>query len=262
MVSLLLMLLLGLCNAQEDHGPDNETSEGHSDEDISTTILRMNNGSTDFLLEGDMIIPTTRNAMKCYSQKYSCLWPKSANGKVEIPFIIKSSYTNNERSTILRAMRDIESKTCIRYIPYTSQRGYLTIEPRFGCATIFGYVGSKQVLSLMKNGCVVHGIVQHELLHVLGFHHEHNRSDRDQYIRINWENIQDHAISNFQKRDTNNLDTRYDYSSVTHYGRTSFGKQSAETITPIPDSSTVIGQRKGLSKTDIVKINRLYKCRR
>lgn len=33
-----------------------------------------------------------------------------------------------------------------------------------------------------------------------------------------------------------------------------------DTITPIPDPNVMIGQRTGMSDTDIVKINRLYEC--
>jgi hypothetical protein len=50
-------------------------------------------------------------------------------------------------------------------------------------------VGAQQV-SLQSPSCVYSGIVAHELMHALGFWHEQSRSDRDNYVRINWNNIQ------------------------------------------------------------------------
>lgn len=57
------------------------------------------------------------------------------------------------------------------------------------CWSNIGRDGGQQVVSLSVFGCLEHGIIQHELLHALGFHHEHTRSDRDQYVRIHWENV-------------------------------------------------------------------------
>ncbi|KAM9840766.1 low choriolytic enzyme-like [Aulostomus maculatus] len=229
-------------------------------EDVSTAIMRINNASSELLLEGDILIPTKRTAMKCL-KGYRCLWPKSRNGNVEVPFVIDERYDQLETSAILKAMEDFEPKTCIRFIPRVSQTAYLTIEPRFGCFSLMGSVGDKQLLSLQRYACTSHGIIQHELLHALGFYHEHTRSDRDKYVRINWENIHQYYLYNFEKRDTNNLRTPYDYNSVMHYGRTAFGKPGTETITPFPDPTLEIGQREGLSPIDILRINRLYKCR-
>ncbi|CAL8238998.1 unnamed protein product [Gadus morhua 'NCC'] len=58
--------------------------EDNEDMDISTRILISNNGSNEILLEGDLLLPTTRNAMKCF--RNNCLWKKSSNGLVTIPF--------------------------------------------------------------------------------------------------------------------------------------------------------------------------------
>nr|BAU29960.1 hatching enzyme [Corythoichthys haematopterus] len=259
---LLLLQLVALCYARPgwDQAVDNENLGGSDEESITETILRMNNGSSEYLLEGDLVIPRARTAMKCMNKKYSCLWPKSSNGNVEVPYIIVDKYTNEEKGRIVQALREIQARTCIRFPPRTTQKSYISFEPKFGCPSQMGRMGYKQVVSLQRFGCVQKGIIQHEVLHSLGFYHEHTRSDRDQHILIDWDNIQKYQRYNFKKQDTNNLNTPYDYSSLMHYGRTAFGINRAVTITPIPDSSVEIGQRRDISDLDIIRINRLYKC--
>ena len=42
-------------------------------------------------------------------------------------------------------------------------------------------------------------VIAHELLHLLGVGHEHQRSDRDKFVRINWSNIRKANAFNFFK---------------------------------------------------------------
>ena len=56
------------------------------------------------------------------------------------------------------------------------------------CYSMIGRQGGKQQISLGQ-GCGYKGVAIHEMMHALGFYHEQSRLDRDNYITINWNNI-------------------------------------------------------------------------
>ncbi|CAI9617291.1 unnamed protein product, partial [Staurois parvus] len=205
---------------------------------------------------GDILVQNDRSALTCTS----CLWPKNDDGIVPIPYVIDSRYSPNDLNVITLAMTEFDSLTCVRFLPLTTEEDYVNITPDNGCYSFLGRTGGSQTVSL-GGGCVYMGIIQHELEHVLGFHHEHARSDRDNYIDINYQYITEGYQGNFAKADTNNLGTPYDYGSVMHYSAYAFSNTANQpTIVPKPDPNVPIGQRFGLNVLDVVKINQLYQC--
>jgi hypothetical protein len=60
----------------------------------------------------------------------------------------------------------------------------------FRCYSSVGRKTGGQILNLGP-GCFTEQIILHELLHALGFWHEHSRTDRDNYVDIKYNNIID-----------------------------------------------------------------------
>ncbi|KAG7214423.1 hypothetical protein INR49_006380 [Caranx melampygus] len=199
-----------------------------------------------------------RNADQCTSR--GCMWGKSSDGKVYVPYVIASHYSSRERSIIERGLTSFTSVSCIRFVRRTNQRDYLSIKSDSGCYSYVGRRGYAQTLSLDRRGCLYHNTVQHELLHALGFNHEQCRSDRDQHIRILWENIQSGWEYAFDKLNTLNMNTPYDYNSVMQYHRYAFSGNNKPTMVPIPNANVEFGTGTEMSKNDITRLNRLYKC--
>uniref|UniRef100_A0A665UBS5 Metalloendopeptidase n=1 Tax=Echeneis naucrates TaxID=173247 RepID=A0A665UBS5_ECHNA len=199
-----------------------------------------------------------RNADQCTSR--GCMWGKSSDGKVYVPYVIASHYSSRERSIIERGLQSFTDVSCIRFIRRSNQRDYLSIQSHNGCYSYVGRRGYAQTLSLDRRGCLYHSTVQHELLHALGFNHEQCRSDRDQHIRILWENIQSGLEYAFDKLNTLNLNTPYDYNSVMQYHRYAFSGNNKPTMVPIPNANVEFGTASQMSSNDISRLNRLYKC--
>lgn len=235
---------------------------------VSTLLEKANvnvgkNFNEPLVMFGDIAVPTgLQNADPCTARgpRRGCLWPKATDGNVYIPYRISNQYSRRERNTIIRGLRSFAESTCIRFTPLDGQRDFVDIQSRSGCFSFLGRRGNGQVVSLSRQGCVFQQIIQHEMLHALGFHHEQNRSDRDQNVRILLQNVIPGMEPQFRRVETRNLGTPYDYNSVMHYGRFAFSRNRQPTIIPIPDNNVAIGRATQMSPTDILRVNRLYQC--
>uniref|UniRef100_A0A8B9K2K1 Metalloendopeptidase n=1 Tax=Astyanax mexicanus TaxID=7994 RepID=A0A8B9K2K1_ASTMX len=258
-VTVGLLALLVVCSVRAEEAETSaDLSVGELLERANRDIVR---GPDEPKVIGDIAVDdenSERNADPCTSQ--GCKWPKSTNGLVYVPYVIANHFTSRELQVIQRGLDSFSSVSCIRFTQRSNQRDYISIEARSGCYSYVGRRGNAQTVSLARNGCIYHKTVQHELLHALGFNHEQTRSDRDNHIRVAWENIVDTMKHNFNKIATLNQGTPYDYNSVMQYHKTAFSKNGKPTMIPIPNANVAFGQATQMSQNDITRLKKLYKC--
>ncbi|KAF7635918.1 Metalloendopeptidase [Meloidogyne graminicola] len=186
-------------------------------------------------------------------------WP---NGR--IPYILSNAYTPKQRAVLALAITAYNTKTCIRFVPKTSSDvDYIEIAKIDGCFADFSKVGGRQQVSLVDE-CIEYPTIIHEFMHVIGFIHEHQREDRDGFVRILWDNVINGANADFEKLSSmglSNYGERYDYFSIMHYESTEGSKNGRPTIIAnIPEYSSLMGKSMDFTQGDLNRINRAYKC--
>ncbi|XP_078540504.1 astacin-like metalloendopeptidase isoform X5 [Lissotriton helveticus] len=167
--------------------------EHHDTLDIFTQIVDSNKGSTQPMKQGDIAINNDQTALQCDTA--ACYWPKSSSGTVHVPYSISPSYTGRHQALIREALEDFNTLTCIKLVNRTTETDYLSITSANGCWSYIGKVGGGQTVSLEESSCMSKGIIQHEVDHSLGFFHEHVRSDRDEYVDVQLQNIAEDLCS-------------------------------------------------------------------
>lgn len=144
------------------------------------------------------------------------------------------------------------------------EKGYLQVRKGLRNRASVGYAESARLFEIAdwQN----HIVIAHELGHALGMTHEHNRSDRDEFVTIEWENIVAGHALNFELNSNSKNYSEYDFQSIMHYGPYAFAKVPPKPIDPKsprpPRKPTIrvnqdheegakdMGQRKKLSALD------------
>ncbi|EDW12871.1 seminal metalloprotease 1 [Drosophila mojavensis] len=211
--------------------------------------------------QGDMDVEVQRNGEIAPARRWA---------NTTVPYKIDEAFNSEQTEHIKLGMRRIELVSCIRFVPVppnTLDYVFITVSET-GCSSKVGYLGAEQTLKLkpaaVDVGCFRLGTIEHELLHTLGFHHQQCSADRDEYVKIVEENITEGKEGNFKKYEADRVesfDVKYDYGSVLHYNSKAFSKNGEATIVALqPEGELQMGQRLGLSKADILRLNTMYKC--
>ncbi|XP_042121718.2 meprin A subunit alpha [Peromyscus maniculatus bairdii] len=249
---LFLILFSAHIAAVSIKHPSNEHDDYTDSEQKDISEINLAAGLN--LFQGDILLPRTRNALRDPTSRW----------KFPIPYILADNLDLNAKGAILNAFEMFRLKSCVDFKPYEGESSYIIFQKFSGCWSMVGDQHVGQNLSI-GSGCDYKGIVEHEILHALGFYHEQSRTDRDDYVNIWWNEILPDYEHNFNIYDDNyitDLNTPYDYESVMHYDPFSFNKnESIPTITTkIPEFNGIIGQRLDFSTIDLERLNRMYNC--
>ncbi|XP_045626464.2 low choriolytic enzyme [Procambarus clarkii] len=189
-----------------------------------------------------------------------------------IPLAFSHFYAEKYKSLVYQAMDLFNDLTCVRVINATNMETYhIRVMFSDDCGAVQGYFGPKdgfQEVHLGAGCFVALGYPVHELMHAMGFRHQHVRFDRDDNILVLRENIfandyKDNFAINKRKGDYLwTMGLPYDFNSVMQYPEDAFGYDRAHlpTMKPKVPFNGWLGQVEGPSRSDIAMINRYYEC--
>ncbi|XP_014662188.1 PREDICTED: zinc metalloproteinase nas-4-like [Priapulus caudatus] len=111
-----------------------------------------------------------------------------------------------EINTIVRGANEYGTHSkCVALKRITSTNGvrdYIDVQySTSGCSSYVGRIGGNQRLKLTSSCIQEYGSIIHEFLHAVGFYHQQSTFDRDDWVTIMWENIEEGHEHNFNKYD-------------------------------------------------------------
>jgi len=177
-------------------------------------------------------------------------WPQ---GKLYYSF--DSAMTQYQKNQFIAGCEVWTSVSNVDCVYRTNQPNYIYVHSGGGNWSYVGMIGGQQGLSIYNWNETY--VIAHEIMHALGFAHEQSRPDRDQFVKINWENIVKNAENNFYKF-VGTVESTYDYDSLMHYGAFDFSKNGLPVITLLNGDVRSFGQRSGITEFDAEDMRAIY----
>ncbi|XP_065090067.1 zinc metalloproteinase nas-4-like [Ochlerotatus camptorhynchus] len=208
--------------------------------------------------QGDLLIKKISDSLN-EGRDSMTKWSESS-----VPYVFSANFTGMQQALVQGAMKEIEDVSCVRFRPKEAKHSnYVLISSQeSGCWSALGMFGGEQLLNLDPRGCLVKGLIMHQLMHALGFMHPDMRPDRDLYVQVMLGNVNNYDMVNFDKAAPGVYDDfgmPYDYESILHRSGFAYSATGRNTIIPLYDDIE-LGQREKLSAKDIRKLNKMYPC--
>ncbi len=221
-------------------------------------IEQVNRVGKHLVYHGDVLVGDVSDLPKLLKNKVIKVGPSRKWPGGKIPFIIDESVVQHDK--VIDAVEYLNTFTNLTITPREQEKDYVLVtRGEADCYSYAGRVGGQQEIFLVPE-CGVKEIL-HEWMHTIGFFHEQNRGDRDQYLQIIWENIDDVNKPQFKKLPNDYMGVSgrpFDYQSIMLYPSETFSMHPGEPALLTSDGDIIPRTENLLSDEDITRINQTY----
>ena len=218
-------------------------------------------GTIENPFQGDILIDPTKQA-----GVITRLW----EGKVIPVYFDERFEGTSQKDSVYKAFKEFESIgfTFIEYseLPMLdpnvpNDMDVVHIKWSGIARTYIGKLGGEQELYLPVFWNTFYNAAIHELGHLVGLWHPHNTPMQDEWLIINWDNIQEDKLGFFKAFENENFEygDEYPVTTVMNYSSYVFAINTSIPTMTLKDG-TEFESSDNLTDTDRLSINRMYEC--
>ena len=228
------------------------------DEEGNRYVTQIIQVGKHLVYHGDVLLGKSQDLPRIKKQGYvkKGKAPKWYGGK--IPYVIDDNVVQADK--VIEAIEYLNTFTNVKIVPRENEEDYVLVtRGESDCYAYAGKIGGMQEIFLVPQ-CGVREIL-HEWMHTLGFFHEQNREDRDDYLTVNWDNIHENNRPQFKKlpNDFIGLVGRpFDFQSIMLYHSFTFSLDPNEPAMLTRDGDVIPPSKNLLSDEDIARVNGAY----